>query len=85
MDVQLNSLHRNTNISKNCDSDTSSLQTLEFGGDCWIYYGPDPFKFNKSINSMVCNYGQYELYRIRILRVLDLTYMVEVILLKLRS
>jgi hypothetical protein len=34
---------------------------------------------------MVCNYGQYELYRIRILRVLDLTYMVEVILLKLRS
>jgi hypothetical protein len=34
---------------------------------------------------MVCNYVQYELYRTRILRVLDLTYMVEVILLKFRS
>jgi hypothetical protein len=34
---------------------------------------------------MVCNYEQYELYQIEILRVLDLTYMVEVILLKLRS
>jgi hypothetical protein len=34
---------------------------------------------------MVCNYGQYELYWIEILRVLDMTYMVEVILLKLRS
>jgi hypothetical protein len=52
---------------------------------CWIYYGLDPFKFNKSINSMVCNYGQYELYQIEILRVLDLTYMVKVILFKLRS
>jgi hypothetical protein len=39
MDVQLNSLHRNTGISKDCDSDTSSLQTLEFGGDCWTFYG----------------------------------------------
>jgi len=27
--------------------------------NCWIYYGLDPFRFNKSINSMVCNYGQY--------------------------
>jgi hypothetical protein len=34
---------------------------------------------------MVYNYGQYELYQIGIQRVLDLTYMVEVILLKLRS
>jgi hypothetical protein len=33
----------------------------------------------------VCNYGQYKLYQIGILSVLDLTYMVEVILLKLRS
>ena len=55
MDVQLNSL---------CGSDASSLETLEFGGDCWIYYGLDPFRFNKSINSMVCNYGQYILYQI---------------------
>jgi hypothetical protein len=39
MDVQLNSLHRNTD----CDSDTSSLQTLEFGGDYWIFYGLGPF------------------------------------------
>jgi hypothetical protein len=23
---------------------------------CWIYYGIDLFRFNKSINSMVCNY-----------------------------
>jgi hypothetical protein len=43
MNVQLNSLHRNTGISKDCDSDTSSLQTLEFGGDCWIFYGLGPF------------------------------------------
>jgi hypothetical protein len=59
MDVQLNSLHRNTGISKNCDSNSSSLQTLEFGGDCWIYYGLGPFKFDKSINSMLCNCEQY--------------------------
>jgi len=64
MDVQLNSLHRNTSISNNCDYDTSSLQTLEFDRDCWIYYVLDPFRFNKSINSMVCNCGQYELYQI---------------------
>jgi len=64
VDVQLNSLHQNTGISKNCSSDASSLQTLEFGGDCWIYYGLDPFRFNKSINSIVCNYGQYILYQI---------------------
>jgi hypothetical protein len=43
MDVQLNSLHRNTGISKDCDSNTSSLQTLEFGGDCWIFYALGPF------------------------------------------
>jgi hypothetical protein len=30
-------------ISKDRDFDTSSLQTLEFGGDCWIFYGPGPF------------------------------------------
>jgi hypothetical protein len=34
---------------------------------------------------MVCNCGQYELYRIGILRVLDLTYMVGLIPLKLIS
>jgi hypothetical protein len=43
MDVQLNSLHQNTGISKDCDYDTSLLQTLEFGGDCWIFYGLGPF------------------------------------------
>jgi hypothetical protein len=43
MDVQLISLHRNTVISKDYDSDTSSLQTLEFGGDCWIFDGLGPF------------------------------------------
>jgi hypothetical protein len=57
MDVQLNSLHRNTGISKDCDSDTSSLQTLEFGGGlldllwAWPIY---------SMNSMVCNGGEYQ-------------------------
>jgi hypothetical protein len=85
MDVQLSSLHQNTGISKDCGSDASSLQTLEFGGDCWIYYGLGPFRSNKSINSMMCNYGQYELYQIGIPRVLDLTYMVGVIPLKSRS
>ena len=85
MTVQLNSLHRNTGISKNRNSDASSLQTLEFGVDCWIYYGIDPFRFNKSINSIVCNYGQYELYRIENPRVLDLTYIVGVFHFKLRS
>jgi hypothetical protein len=39
MDVQLNSLHRNTDISKDCDSDTSSLQTLEFGGVVGSFMG----------------------------------------------
>jgi hypothetical protein len=42
MDVQLNSLHQNTGISKDCDSDISSLQTLEFAGDYWIFYGLGP-------------------------------------------
>jgi hypothetical protein len=42
MDVQLNNLHRNIGISKDRDSDTSSLETLEFGGDCWIFYGLGP-------------------------------------------
>jgi len=85
MDVQLNSLHRNTGISKNCGSDTSSLQTLEFGGDCWIYFGLGLCRFNKLINSMVYNCRQYELYRIGIPRVLNLTYMVGIIPLKLTS
>jgi hypothetical protein len=63
----------------------TALRRSSTMGSCWIYYGLGPFKFNKSIKSMVCNYGQYELYWIEILRVLDMTYMVEVILLKLRS
>jgi len=51
---------------KNTPSKTSheTIIPLEFGGDCWIYYGLDPFRFNKSMNSMVCNYGQYILYQI---------------------
>jgi len=58
---------------------------LEVRIACWIYYKLGLFRFNKLINSIVCNCGQYELYRIKIPRVLDLTYMVRVIPLKLRS
>ena len=50
MDVQLNSLHQNTGISKNCDSGTRQLQTLEFGGDMLDLLWARPiYKFNKSI------------------------------------
>jgi hypothetical protein len=57
MDVQLNSLHRNTGISKDCDSDTSSLQNPRVWWGlldllwAWPIY---------SINSMVCNGGEYQ-------------------------
>jgi hypothetical protein len=43
MDVQLNSLYQNSGISKKCGFDTILLQTQQFGGDCWIYYGLGPY------------------------------------------
>jgi hypothetical protein len=82
MDVQLNSLHRNTGISKDCNSDTSSLQTLEFGGDCWIFYGLGPFIEKTLWCVMVENTNNTTL---EVQGSFDLTYMVGIIPPNLRS
>jgi hypothetical protein len=82
MDVQLKSLHRNTGISKDCDSDTSSLQTLEFGGNCWIFYGLGPF-IEETLRCVMVENTNSTILEVQ--GSFGLTYMVGIIPLNLRS
>jgi hypothetical protein len=48
MDVQLTVSIETLVYKKECGPETNLHRTLEFGGDCWIFYGLDSYNINKS-------------------------------------